>query len=70
LELVRQPFDDPQGFEKTTPPGQSAISRQGFVRARDREFARQGIQGNFIPPFTRQVNGNYRCRWVHRPSFY
>ena len=68
--MIGEPFDDPEMLEKAAPRRQPAVRRQRFVRARDREFARQGVQGNLILPFTRQVNRNQRCKCAHRPQFY
>ena len=56
--MIGEALNDPQMFEKTTPRGQAAVSRQRFIRARDREFARQRVQGNLVLPFTCQVNRN------------
>lgn len=52
-KLVGEPFDDPEVFEKTAPRRQPAVRRQRFVRARDGEFARHGVQRNLILVFTR-----------------
>jgi hypothetical protein len=68
--VICQPLNDPQMFEKTTPRSQTAVRRQRFIRARDREFARQRVQENSALLFSCQMNRNQRCKCAHHPQFY